>query len=156
MARNADDELVEAFERLKLKRNQINDSMQILDANTEMMNKMKEKLFFTDKALKALPENVNTYTPVGRMYVLTPQADVHRKLRSVARMYDETLEDIKNKKQFLDRHYKQEADKIRELIALQRRGDEDDSEIQEARQEAELKATGTETYLEAAKAQPEI
>ncbi|ESO12041.1 hypothetical protein HELRODRAFT_62144 [Helobdella robusta] len=114
-------ELKKAFQELQMKMLSTSQQLKVSDLQIEQLKNQITRTKLVGKELEALPENVNTYRSLGRMFLKTPLQIVHQYLDKETSGFQDKIKSIENTKHYLERTLKESEENLRELVLSKQR-----------------------------------
>ncbi|XP_013405108.1 prefoldin subunit 1 [Lingula anatina] len=111
-----DMELKKAFQDLQSKMIQTTQQLKMSDMQVEQLKRQIQHSKLVEQELKTLPEGVNTYEGVGRMFICQPVETIKSNLGEKVKNAEAKIKTIETNKQYLERSIKESEDNLRELV----------------------------------------
>uniref|UniRef100_A0A8C6SLK6 Prefoldin subunit 1 n=1 Tax=Neogobius melanostomus TaxID=47308 RepID=A0A8C6SLK6_9GOBI len=120
MAAPVDLELKKAFGELQEKVLDTQQKVKMADLQIEQLSRVQKHAQLTHKEISILPDNTRLYEGVGRMFILQSKEEINNQLMDKRRTADEKIQELEQKKQYLERSVKEAEDNIREMLMSRR------------------------------------
>ncbi|XP_019866486.1 prefoldin subunit 1 [Aethina tumida] len=120
MATKVDMELKKAFTELQEKQIETSQKIKLHDLQIEGLKRNKKHASFTEREINALEEGTRTYEAVGRMFVLTPMADIKENLQKKQAAAEEKIKVLEGNKSYLENSLLEATNSLRELVQQKR------------------------------------
>jgi len=111
-----DPELAQAFAELSMKKNQSENQIRISNNQIEGLTRKIQHSLLVEQEVKALPQDVNMYKAVGRMFLLQPQADIVKDLQDKKTAFTDKIKQLETSKEYLQRSIEECKNNVRELV----------------------------------------
>lgn len=111
-----DPELMAAFNELRTITNDTRSKQMQLKADIEGNQRLAKRDELINKELYTLDDSKKLYLSVGRMFMMSPKADIMKSLDARQASYKKTINNMKVESEFLERQYKQKEEELRELM----------------------------------------
>ena len=112
----ADEEIRKALSDHQLKVIESVQKINMFDSQIETLQRSVTYSQITSDEMKSLPEGVNVFESVGRMFFQQSVADVHKILAEKKVTGESKIEALKNNKLRLEKGMKESEDYLRELL----------------------------------------
>lgn len=111
---------MKAFGELQEKVLDTQQKVKMADLQIEQLSRVQKHAQLTHKEISALPDNTRLYEGVGRMFILQSKEEINNQLMDKQRTADEKIQELEQKKQYLERSVKEAEDNIREMLMSRR------------------------------------
>merc|ERR1712235_67694 len=116
MAAPIDLELKKAFGELQAKMIDTQQKAKLADLQIEQLNRLKKHANLTHTEIASLPENTRMYEGLGRTFILQSKEEVNNQLIDKQKTAEEKVNELEQKKTYLERSVKEAEDNIREML----------------------------------------
>lgn len=114
---SVDLELKKHFEELQIQVQDSRGKMRQIDGQIDALKKSCTHSGITRNEISGLPDGVNTYESLGRMFVLRDVKDIQSMLGERIKSNEEKIKTLETNKRYLESGLKSKENSIRELIA---------------------------------------
>ncbi|XP_006875615.1 PREDICTED: uncharacterized protein LOC102836051 [Chrysochloris asiatica] len=113
-------ELKKAFTELQAKVTDTQQKVKLADIQNEQLklNRMKKHAHITE--IMTLVDETNMHEGVGRMFILQSKEVIHNQLLEKQKIAEEKIEELEQKKSYLERSVKEAEDNIPEMLMARR------------------------------------
>uniref|UniRef100_A0A8C5R1F6 Prefoldin subunit 1 n=1 Tax=Leptobrachium leishanense TaxID=445787 RepID=A0A8C5R1F6_9ANUR len=112
--------LFQAFTELQAKVMDTQQKVKLADLQIEQLNKTKKHARLTNLEITNLSDKTPMYEGVGRMFILQSKENICGQLLSKQKIADQKIDELEQKKSYLERSVKDAQDNIREMLMARR------------------------------------
>ena len=120
---NVDMELRRAFQELQLQVIDSREKIRQMDVQIELSKRSAQHSKLTQNEIKSLPDGVNVYESVGRMFVKRNIHQISQLLDGKIKTNEDKIKSLESSKSYLETSVKESENNLRELINQKKASD---------------------------------
>ena len=110
-------ELKRLFTDFQMKILETRSKVKQIENNIESLQRCSQKSNLTEMELKTIPETVNTYQSVGRLFYKSPRNNIMASLKEKVKSNQERIEKLEKERGYLENSLKESENNLREMIS---------------------------------------
>ncbi|VDM34058.1 unnamed protein product [Hydatigera taeniaeformis] len=113
----ADEDIQKAIVQLKNKTAASNQQKHLINAQIDALSKQIRRSELVTEEITSLPDSVNTYSSIGRMFIQKSVPDLVKDLSAQREEYNRTIESLKKKLEYVNKSLADAQQGLRDLIS---------------------------------------